>query len=169
MDDVSTFVHGTTVALNALLQRQGPTIGLLCTEGFRDALEIRRGDWVHPYDFRYRPRPPLVPRRLRQCVTERVRANGEGVVPVDEESVRRALEVFEEAGVDSIAVAFLNSYANPEHELTAERLLRGFGFMGDISLSHQVTGEYREYERTSTTVVDVFTRPRMKLLPALPD
>jgi N-methylhydantoinase A len=155
------FLHGTTVGLNSLLERRGATVGLLATRGFRDTLEIRRGDRDDPYDLFPPPSRPLVPRRLRLAVTERIRADGAVHTSLDEEDVRRALDVFVEEGVSSVAVSFINAYANPEHELAAERVLRSAGFGGDISLSHRVSGEYREYERTSTTVIDAYVRPTM--------
>jgi N-methylhydantoinase A len=155
------FLHGTTVGLNALLERRGAVVGLLATEGFRDALEIRRGDRSDPYDLFWKAPAPLVPRRLRLPVGERVLASGAVRTPLVEEDVRRSLEVFREEGVTAVAIAFLHAYANPEHELAAERILRAEGFDGEISLSHQVSGEYREYERTCTTVIDAFVRARM--------
>jgi N-methylhydantoinase A len=155
------FLHGTTVGLNSLLTRTGAVVGLLATRGFRDILEIARGDRAEPYNLFWRQPPPLVPRRLRLPVTERIRAGGEVFTPFEDEGVRAAVEVFGAEGVDSVAVAFMNAYSNPAHELAAEQALRRFGFEGEISLSHQVSGEYREYERTTTTVIDAYVRPRM--------
>lgn len=159
--DAEYFLHGTTVGLNSLLTRTGAVVGLLATRGFRDILEIARGDRGDPYDLFWRQPEPLVPRRRRLPVTERILADGTVYTPLDEEDVRAAVEIFREQGVQSVAIAFMNAYANPAHELAAERALRGFGFEGEISLSHQVSGEYREYERTSTTVIDAYVRPRM--------
>jgi N-methylhydantoinase A len=155
------FLHGTTVGLNSLLERRGAAVGLLATRGFRDALEIRRGDRDDPYDLFPPPARPLVPRRLRLPVTERIRADGAVHAALVEDDVRQALATFGDEGVESVAVSFINAYANPAHELEAERVLRGAGFDGEISLSHRVSGEYREYERTSTTVIDAYVRPRM--------
>ncbi|MGH3004398.1 MAG: hydantoinase/oxoprolinase family protein [Gaiellaceae bacterium] len=164
------FLHGTTVGINALLTRTGAVVGLLATRGFRDILEIARGDRAEPYNLFWRQPPPLVPRRLRLPVTERIRANGDVFSPFEEEDVRAAVESFQREGVESVAVAFMNAYANPRHELAAEQALRAFGFEGEISLSHQVSGEYREYERTATTVIDAYVRPRMsQYLRALED
>jgi N-methylhydantoinase A len=157
----AVFVHGTTVGLNALLERRGATVGLLATSGFRDVLEVRRGDRDDPYDLFWRPPAPLVPRRLRLPVTERVLADGTVRVALVADDVAAALDAFRAEGVDAIAVAFMNAYANPAHELEAERLLRAAGFDGPISLSHRISGEYREYERTCTTVIDAFVRRRM--------
>ena len=153
------FLHGTTVGLNALLERRGATVGLLTTKGFRDLLEIRRGDRDALYDPTWTTPPPLVPRRLRLPVTERIRADGLVDTPLAAVDVRRALEVFVSEGVECIAIVFLNSFANPQHELAAEQILRDAGFDGDVSLSHGVSGQFREYERTSTTVIDAYVRP----------
>jgi N-methylhydantoinase A len=155
------FLHGTTVGLNALLERKGAVVGLLATRGFRDVLEIRRGDRDDPYDLFWKQPPPLVPRRLRLPVTERIRADGSVHTPIDLEDVRRALDVFREEGVECVAIAFINAYANPAHELEAAEALRRFGFDGEVSVSHRVSGEYREYERTATTAIDAYVRPRM--------
>ena len=156
------FLHGTTVGLNALLERRGDPVGLLATKGFRDVLEIGRGDRADPYDLFWRRPEPLVPRALRRPVTERVQADGTVLTPLDPADVLQAFAVFAEAGVASIAVAFLNAYANPAHELEAARILREVGFDGELALSHEISGEYREYERTSTTVVDAFVRPGVR-------
>ena len=155
------FLHGTTVGLNALLENRGAVVGLLCTAGFRDVLEVRRGDRGDPYDLFWHAPPPLVPRYLRVPVGGRIRADGEEHAPFEPDAVTAAAALFAEHGVAAAAVAFINSYANPAHELEAERLLRAAGFEGDISLSHLVSGEYREYERTCTTVIDAFVRRRM--------
>jgi N-methylhydantoinase A len=155
------FLHGTTVGINALLERKGARVGLITTEGFRDVLEMRRGDRGAMYDMLWRPPEPLVRRRYRRGVPERVRADGTVETPLDVDAVASAAALFAEADVDSIAVVFINAYANPVHELEAERALRAAGFTGEISLSHRVSGEFREYERTSTTVVDAYVRPRV--------
>lgn len=162
--DVTTadyFLHGTTVGLNALLEGRGAVVGLLATRGFRDVLEIRRGDRDDPYDLFWAPPPPMVPRHLRAAVTGRIRADGAIHQQLDPDDVRAAVDTFAEAGVSAVAVAFINAYANPVHELRAEQLLRKAGFTGHVSLSHRVSGEYREYERTTTTVIDAFVRGRM--------
>ncbi len=152
------FMHGTTVGLNALLERKGSVVGLLTTEGFRDVLELRRGARSPQNPLFWRQPKPLVPRYLRLPVRGRIYANGDIYKPLSPEDVLSGLDVFKQEGVNSIAVAFMNAYANPEHELEAERLLRESGFDGGISLSHRISGEYREYARTSTTVVDAFVR-----------
>lgn len=153
------FLHGTTVGINALLERKGARVGLLTTAGFRDVLEMRRGDRREMYDLLWQAQPALVPRRLRRPVVERMRADGSVETPLDPASVEEAVEVFKREGVDAVAVCFINAYANPQHELDAEAALRRFGYEGEISLGHQISREYREYERTSTTVVDAYVRP----------
>jgi N-methylhydantoinase A len=155
------FLHGTTVGLNSLLTRTGAVVGLLATEGFRDILEVRRGDRDDPYDLFWKHPPPLVPRRLRVPVEERMYFDGGVRTPINLDDVRAAVPLFEQEGVTSVAIAFLHAYANPSHELAAADALREAGFQGEISLSHQVSGEYREYERTTTTVIDAYVRPRM--------
>ena len=161
LERAELFLHGTTVGLNALLERRGATVGLLATEGFRDVLEIRRGDRDEMYNLFWQPPATLVPRHLRLPIAGRTMYDGSVRTPLAEDDVRRALEVFRREGVESVAVAFLHAYANPEHELAAERILRREGFDGDISLSHRISGEYREYERTCTTVIDAYVRGRM--------
>jgi N-methylhydantoinase A len=157
------FLHGTTVGLNSLLTRTGAVVGLLATRGFRDILEVRRGDRDDPYDLFWTHPPPLVPRRLRVPVTERMFFDGRVHTTIDVEDVRAAVPVFQAEGVTSVAIAFLHSYANPAHELAAAKALREAGFEGAVSLSHEVSGEYREYERTTTTVIDAYVRPRMSV------
>lgn len=155
------FLHGTTVGINAVVERKGAVVGVLTTDGFRDVLETRRTDREEFYNMLWKAPPPLVRRSLRLPVRERIRADGEVYREFVEDDVRRAAEIFTQAGVESIAVIFINSHANPAHELAAERLLREAGFEGEISLSHRVTGEFREYERTATTVIDAYVRPRV--------
>ena len=155
------FLHGTTVGLNALLENRGAVVGLLCTRGFRDVLEVRRGDRGDPYDLFWHAPAPMVPRHLRVPVGGRMRADGAEYAPLEPADVAAAAACFAEHGVGAVAIAFMNAYANPAHELEAERLLREAGFTGDVSLSHRVSGEYREYERTCTTVIDAFVRRRL--------
>jgi len=155
------FLHGTTVGLNALLENRGAVVGLLCTRGFRDVLEVRRGDRGDPYDLFWHAPAPMVPRHLRMPVGGRMRADGAEYAPLEPADVAAAAACFAEHGVGAVAIAFMNAYANPAHELEAERLLREAGFTGDVSVSHRVSGEYREYERTCTTVIDAFVRRRL--------
>ena len=158
------FLHGTTVGLNALLERKGARVGLLTTEGFRDVLEIRRllridEHGEHMWDHLFKTPEPLVSRPLRLGVRERVLADGTVREPLDRAGVAAAASTFAREGVECVAIVFLNSHANPAHELEAAEILREAGFAGPVSLSHLVSGQYREYERASTTVVDAYIRP----------
>ncbi|TIC80043.1 hydantoinase/oxoprolinase family protein [Nocardioides sp. GY 10127] len=155
------FLHGTTVGLNALIERRGAVVGLITTKGFRDALEIRRGDKGDPYDLFWTPPQPLVARRRRLTVDERIAADGTIETPLDAAEVTAVLEQLLAQGVDAIAVSLLNAYANPAHEIAVEEALRAAGFTGVVSLSHRASGEYREYERTSTAAVNAFVTARM--------
>jgi N-methylhydantoinase A len=162
LQDAARFVHATTLAINALLTEAGPTMGMLVTSGFRDVLDLRRGTrGARMYELLWKAPPPLVPRRLRRPVRERVDPFGRVVTPIELEDVRAAAAVFQASGVRSVAVAFFNAYANPEHERQAAAVLREVGFTGDVSLSSELSGEVFEYERTTTTVVDAFVRPRV--------
>lgn len=143
--------HGTTVATNALLERKGGTVALLTTQGFADVIEIARQDRPSLYDqFADRP-APLVSRELRIEVDERVSAEGAVLVPLDSDCVPTL-----PAGVDSAAVVFLHSDLEPAHERLAARVLRSRGV--DVSASCEVSPEFREYERTVTTVLNAYLR-----------
>ena len=159
--DCTFFLHGTTVGLNALLERRGARVGLLGTEGFRDTIEIRRGSRPNNAPLQWVPPPPLVPRHLRLSVDERIDRDGTILRDVDPASIVRALDVFRSKQVDAIAVCLINAYANPRNEERVAELLRQAGYDGRISLSHLVSREYREYERASTTIVDAFVQARM--------
>ncbi len=152
--EVEFFVHGTTAGLNALLERRFEPVGLLTTRGFRDVYEIGRANRPAMYDLHYRRPEPLVRRRLRLEVDERMTARGEVLVPLDESSLRASADVLVAAGVGALAVVFLHAYANPAHELRSEELLSEWYPDIPVSLSHRIANEWREFERTSTTVVN---------------
>lgn len=161
IESAEFFLHGTTVGLNALLERRGATVGLIATRGFRDVLEIRRGDRVEMYNLFWKQTVPLVPRHLRLEVSGRAFAHGGTEGAPTPEEVAEAVRQFKAHDVNAVAVSLMNAYANPDHELLVERYLREAGYEGGITLSHRVSGEYREYERTSTAVIDGFVRGRM--------
>ena len=161
LSNIDFFLHGTTVGLNALLERKGSKVGLLCTKGFRDIIEIRRGDRDEMYNLFWQPPPPLVPRYLRLEIEERLFANGKVHTNLNINDVKESCKHFIDEGVNSIAIAFMNAYSNKEHELLAKKTLIENGFKGEISLSSLVSGEYREYERTTTTIIDAFVKARM--------
>jgi N-methylhydantoinase A len=159
---VAEVVHGTTVASNTILQKTGARTGLLTTRGFRDVLEIGRIRTPGMFDLTWRKPEPLVPRRWRLEAVERIDAEGRIVTKLDETSVRRAAEIFVAEGVTAVAICFINSYANSEHELRAAALLREAAPSLLITASCEVLPEIKEYERTSTAVVNAYLLPAMR-------
>lgn len=156
------FIHGTTLGLNAVLERKGATTGIITNEGFRDVYEIGRTNVERHamYDIRYEKPPSLVARRQRIGVPGRLDANGEETQPLDTDAVREAAEyLVDEQNVDAIAVCFLHSYRNPTHERQAATIVRREHPGVDVSISSDITREYREYERTSTAVLDAYIKP----------
>src|SRR5690606_1616079 len=131
----------------------------LTTRGMRDVLEIGRGNRPDIYNLRYQKPRPFVPRRLRLEVRERLAPDGSVVEPLREDDVAAAAEAFRRAGVQAVAVCFLHAYANPEHERRAGDLLRRLLPGAFVTLSHEITREWREYERTSTTVLNAYVGP----------
>ncbi|MCC6826809.1 MAG: hydantoinase/oxoprolinase family protein [Novosphingobium sp.] len=153
-------LHASTIATNAILEGKGARTALVTTEGFRDVLEMRRVRVPRLYAPLYQKPAPLVPRRLRLEVAERLDAKGGVVRALDKAAVRRCGEALAEAGVKAVAICFLHSYANPAHEAAAEAILRDMLPAGTfICSSHDVLPEIREYERTSTTVVNAYIGP----------
>jgi len=159
--DVETIVHGTTLGLNAIIERRGARVGIISNEGFRDILELGRGDLPadHMYDMHYQRPAPLVPRRRIAGVAGRIKVNGEVEVELDENAViESARYLVDSHDVDSIAVCCLHPYKNPQHEEKIASLIRESFPETYLSVSHQVVREHREYERTCTTVLDVYIR-----------
>jgi N-methylhydantoinase A len=152
-------VHGTTVATNALLERKGARVALLTTEGHRDVIEMREGLKPDRYDLRSPPPEPLVPRERRFGLRERLKANGEVLVALDQASLDQAIAGIKKSGATSVAVCFLHSYLNPVHELAAvERLTKGLPEIS-VSRSSDVLPQIKEYERVSTTIVNAYVEP----------
>ena len=156
---VGSLVHAFTVATNALLTGKGAKVALLTTAGFRDVLEIARLRMPQLYNMDWDKPRPLVPRRLRFEITERMGADGAVVKQLEPDSVIAALEKMRGQDVDSVAICLLHSYLNPAHERAVMALVRQHAPGLSISASHQVMPEIREYERTSTTVVNAFVKP----------
>ncbi|HKZ08031.1 MAG TPA: hydantoinase/oxoprolinase family protein [Methylomirabilota bacterium] len=159
---VSEIVHGTTVASNAILQKKGARTGLLTTRGFRDVLEIGRIRTPDLFDLTWDKPVPLVERRRRLEVDERMGADGSPVRPLDAASVLAAVERLRADGAEVIALCFINSYVNPAHEREAERLIHARFPDLPVSVSYRVLPEIKEYERTSTTVVNAYLLPIMR-------
>jgi N-methylhydantoinase A len=157
--DVEFFVHGTTAGLNAFLERRGAPVGLITTRGFRDVYEIGRANRPDMYNLHYRKPTPLVPRRHIYEVPERILFDGSVEEPLDETALIEIVKKIRGNGIDTVAVCFLHSYVNPEHELRAASLIREFAPELHVSLSHRIAREWREYERTSTTVINAYVAP----------
>lgn len=156
---VGRVIHGTTLVTNTLIERKGAQVGLLSTAGFRDALEIGREGRYDIYDLQLELPEPLVERRLRLEVPERMNVRGEVLIPLDEDAVRAACELLRSEGVEAVAICFLHAYANPAHEQQALEIARKVMPATAISVSHQVAPEMREYDRTSTTVANAYVQP----------
>jgi N-methylhydantoinase A len=159
---VGEIVHGNTVASNTILQRAGAATGLITTRGFRDVLEIGRIRTPEMFDLTWEKPVPLVRRRHRLEVTERIGADGAIVEPLDEAGLIAAAGQLVEAGIRSLAICFINSYVNPIHEQRAEELVRQHHPDVSLSVSSRILPEIKEYERTSTTVVNAYLRPVME-------
>lgn len=156
-------VHGTTVALNTFLQRSGAKTGLITTKGFRDVYEIGRHSRTDLYNLFFRKPVPLVPRRLRLEVTERLDYKGEIVTPLDLNELKQACRILvEEQNVEALAICFLHSYVNPEHEFKAASWIRENYPELPVSTSAELVREWREYERTSTSVINAYVLPVVK-------
>lgn len=153
------FVHGTTVIINALTERKGAKTGLITTKGFRDVLEIGRANRPDIYNLYFTKPQPFIPRYLRKEVSERVNYKGEVLTPLNEEEVEQVVEELRREGVEAIAVCFLHSYANPAQEVRCGELIRKLWPEVFVTLSHEVTREWREYERTSTAVLNSYVKP----------
>jgi N-methylhydantoinase A len=160
-DSLAEVLHASTVATNVILEGKGANTALVTTEGFRDVLELRRIRVPRLYEPLYEKPPPLVPRRRRYEVTERIDSRGAVVKPLDDAQVRALATVLARAGVEAVAISLLHSYANPAHERRVAEVLRAELPGCFISISSDVLPEIREYERTSTTVVNAYIGPVM--------
>ncbi len=158
-DGIGELLHGTTVASNAILEHKGARTGLITTKGFRDVLEIRNLRMPRLYDMSWTKPPPLVERRLRTEVDERVNAAGGIDRSLDEASVERAVRFLVGEGVEAIAVCLLHSYLNPAHELRVKEIAARLAPGITLSVSAEVLPVINEYERTSTTVINAYVRP----------
>ncbi|MXV64056.1 hydantoinase/oxoprolinase family protein [Natronorubrum sp. JWXQ-INN-674] len=159
LPDIEQFVHGTTVVINAITEREGEPCALITTDGFRDVLDITRANRPDMFNFRYEKPEPFVPRRDRFEVRERVDQSGSVVTSLEPDDVRDAVAEIRDRGIETIAVAYLNAYANPEHERRTRALIAEEFSDAYVTLSHELTEEYREYERTNTAVLNSYVRP----------
>ncbi|MGK7379086.1 hydantoinase/oxoprolinase family protein [Planococcus sp. 1R117A] len=156
---IETFIHGTTVIINALTERKGVKTGLITTKGFRDVLEIARGNRPDLFNVRYKKPVPFVERYLRQEVEERLNQKGEVVTPLNKEQVKELIAYFKKEGVEALAVSYLHAYKNPEHEQQTVELIQELWPEVSVTASHEVTKEWREYERTNTAVLNSYVKP----------
>lgn len=156
---VDFLAHGTTVVINALTERKGVKVGLITTEGFRDSLEIARGNRPDFFNLNYEKPEPFVPRYLRRELSGRFDYHGTEMKPLDLSGLPAILDDFRAEGVEAIAVCFLHSYANPSHEqATIAEIARLWPEIATVA-SHHITREWREYERTNTTVMSAYVQP----------
>ena len=158
-DKIAFLAHGTTVVINALTERKGVVTGLITTRGFRDVLAIGRGNRPALFDFRYAKPRPFVPRYLRQEVTERIDYSGRVVTPLRMDEVPPIVAHFQAEGVKAVAICFLHAYANPDNEAAVADRVRTLWPDVAVVASHQITREWREYERTNTTVLSGYVQP----------
>ena len=156
---IAFFAHGSTVIINAITERKGARTGLITTRGFRDVLEIARGNRPDLYNLMYAKPKPFVPRFLRQEITERISHTGEVLTPLARDELAEIVGTFKSEGVEAIAVSLLHAYANPAHETTIRDAIRDLWPGVSVVPSHTLTREWREYERTSTTVLAAYTHP----------
>ena len=160
-NEVSLIIHGTTLATNALIERKGATTALITTEGFRDSVEMGTESRFEQYDINMEKPAPLVPRRRRFVLAERMNAAGEIILPLDEAAVEALVVRLKTADVESIAIGFLHSYVNPVHEQRAHELLSAALPNATFTLSSEVAPEMREYERFSTACANAYVQPLM--------
>ena len=159
VSELDELIHGTTLVINSIIERKGARTGLITTKGFRDVLEIGREMRYAPYDiFAEFPRP-LVARKYRLEVDERIRSNGDVLKALDPEEAKQAVRGLLSMGVESIAVCLINSFENPVHELMLEAVIKRESPGTNVSISYRVLPQIKEYERTSTTVTNAYVKP----------
>ena len=158
---IDELIHGSTIAINTLIERKGAKTGLIVTRGTRDVYIIGRGNRPEAYHLLFHRHRPLVPRHLTREVDERLLASGEVHVPLDRAGIADACRALAAEGVEAVAVCFLHSYVNPEHERIAGEMVRAALPGAYLSLSHEILREYREFERMSTTVVNAYIGPKV--------
>ncbi|WP_408007536.1 hydantoinase/oxoprolinase family protein [Pseudalkalibacillus sp. A8] len=156
---IDTFIHGTTVVINTLTERKGVKTGLITTKGFRDVIEIARGNRPDLYNVRYQKPSPFVDRYLRCEAEERLNNKGEVITSLNRKQVKEIVEYFKKENVKAIAIAYLHSYINPIHEQQTKQIIRELWPEVSVTASHEITKEWREYERTTTTVLNSYVKP----------
>ncbi len=152
-------IHGTTLVINSIIERKGARTGLITTKGFRDVLEIGREIRYAPYDIFAEFPKPLVPRKYRVEVDERIRSDGTVLKALDREEAQRAVRALLDMGIESIAVCLINSFENPDHEKIIEEVIAQEAPQVSASVSYHVLPQIKEYERTSTTATNAYVKP----------
>jgi N-methylhydantoinase A len=158
-EDAELVNHGTTLVINAIVQRRGAKTALVTTSGFRDVIEIARGNRPDPFDLRYQRDEPLIPRECRYEVSERMNARGEIVTALDVSELERLAETLKTSGTEAVGVFFMHSYINPEHEQRAAEILKRCMPNAFVTTSTDLTREWYEYERASTVAANAFVGP----------
>jgi N-methylhydantoinase A len=158
---IDELIHGSTIAINTLIERKGAKTGLIVTRGTRDVYIIGRGNRPEAYNLLFHRHRPLAPRHLTREVDERLLASGDVHQPLRRASVEDACRVLAAEGVDAVAICFLHSYVNPAHERAAGEIVRELLPGAYLSMSHEILREYREFERMSTTVVNAYIGPKV--------
>lgn len=158
-NEIDMFIHGSTVVINTLTEKTGVKVGLLTTAGTRDVLEIGRGNRPDLYNFRFQKPAPFVERHLRKEVRERLDAKGKVIAEMTKEDILEALQYFRKEKVEAIAVCYLHAYLNPIHEIETKRLIEEEWPEVAVTVSSEVIKEWREYERTNTTVLNAYVKP----------
>ena len=158
---IDELIHGSTIAINTLIERKGAKTGLIVTRGTRDVYIIGRGNRPEAYNLFFHRHRPLVPRHLTREIDERLLSSGEVLRPLNKASVAEACRALAAEGVEAVAVCLLHSYVNPEHERIAGAMVREALPGAYLSLSHEILREYREFERMSTTVVNAYIGPKV--------
>jgi len=161
LDQVVSLIHGSTIVVNAIIERQGAKTALITTKGFRDVYEIGRINRPESFNPRFRKHRPLVPRENIFEVAERMLADGSVRTPLDEREAHEVAEIIREEGFEAVAVLFLHSYRAPEHEIRMCEILRKTNPNLFVSASHELSREYREYERTSTVAANAYVGPKV--------
>lgn len=162
LDRTGLFLHGTTVAINTILERSGAHTALVTTQGFRDIYEIGRINRPEAYNLFFKKHDPLISRELRFEVSERINARGEVLLPLEEEDLARVARQINERGIQAVAILFLHSYTNPDHEIRAKQFLEASCPGVFVTASHEISQEYREFERTSTVAANAYIGPRIR-------
>jgi N-methylhydantoinase A len=158
-EQLSMFIHGTTVIINALTERKGAKTGLITTKGFRDILEIARGNRPDLFNVRYKKPEPFVERYLRLEVDERLNYKGEVLSGLRREDIEECVKYFKKEGVEAIAVSYMHSYVNSAHEIETVKIIKELWPEVLVTASSEITKEWREYERTNTAVLNAYVQP----------